>query len=62
MLTPTNSGWISILRLTPIVLGSILLFSLLDFGLGAAYAKQLYDAPPDESKGGYSKDKHWSTA
>lgn len=45
MFTSTSSKWIGILRLTPVILGSILLFSLINFGLAVTYAKQLYDAP-----------------
>lgn len=61
---PASSSfeWVNILRLTPIVLGFLLLFSLVDFGLAVTYAKQLYHAPLDESKLEYSKDRHWSTA
>ncbi|CAD6575159.1 MAG: hypothetical protein ASARMPREDX12_007134 [Alectoria sarmentosa] len=62
MFTLTSKECVSILRFTPIILGSILLFSLTDFGLAVAYAKQLYKAPLDESKWYYSKDKRWSTA
>ena len=61
---PTSGSfeWVNLLRLTPIVLGLILLFSLVNFGLAITYAKQLYNAPLDESKLDYSKDRHWSPA
>lgn len=62
MFIPSDSEWLGILRLTPIVLGSLLLFSGVDLGLAVTYARQLYHAPLDESKMTYSKDKHWSTA
>lgn len=60
MFKPSSEEWVSILRLTPIILGLIILFSLTDFGLAIAYAKQLFNAPLDESKWDYSKDKRWS--
>lgn len=62
MLTSSSFEWVTVLRVTPIVLGLLLLFSLVDFGLAVTYAKQLYNAPLDESKSNYSKDRHWSTA
>ena len=62
MFTATSKEWVSILRLTPIVLGSILLFSLTDFGLAIAYAKQLSNAPLDQSKWDDPKDKPRSIA
>lgn len=62
MFTPNSGEWLGILRLTPVILGSILLFSLTDFGLAVTYAKQLFHAPLDESKWDYSKDKRWSIA
>ena len=62
MSKPSSEEWVSILRLTPIILGSIVLFSLTDFGLAVAYARQLYNAPLDGSKWDYSKDKRWTVA
>ena len=62
MLSQSSSEWISVLRLTPIILSFLVVFSLVDFALAVTYAKQLYKAPLDESKLDYSKDRHWSTA
>lgn len=62
MVAPTSKEWISLLRLTPLILGSILFFSLIDFGLAVTYAWQLYNAPLDGNKRGDSEDKRWSTA
>lgn len=62
MRTPSHYEWVNILRLTPIVLGLLLLFSLVDFGLAVTYAKQLHDAPLDDSKLINGKARHWSTA
>lgn len=58
----TGNGWTAILRLTPVVLGSMLLFSTIDFALAVTYAKQLYNAPLDESKADHTKAMRWSTA
>ena len=62
MCIPTDKDWEKALRLTPLVIGSILLFSSTDLGLAVAYAKQLYSAPLDESKWHHARDKRWSTA
>lgn len=62
MFTFTSRKWMGVLRLTPVVLGLILLLSFTDFGLAVAYARQLYDAPLDQNKLEYSHAKHWATA
>ena len=62
MFTPSSRDWVKVLRLTPIIIGSILVFSVTDFGLAVAYAKQLYHAPLDESKWDNAKDKGWFIA
>lgn len=58
MLASSSCEWVNILRLTPIILSLLLLFSLADSGLAVTYAKQLSDAPLDQSKMDYGKDKH----
>lgn len=62
MFTPTSKQWKRILRLTPVVLGTLLLLTLVDSILAVTYAAQLYDAPLDESNPEYPQAKHWSIA
>ena len=52
----------SILRLTPFLLGLMLLFSFVDFILAVFYTAQLYNAPLDDNKLAHSQAKHWTIA
>ena len=62
MFAPTSRQWMSILRLTPLLLGMMLLFSLVDFILAVVYTAQLYNAPLDDDKLAHFQTKHWTIA
>lgn len=62
MFAPTSRQWMSILRLTPFLLGMMLFSSLVDFILAVVYTAQLYNAPLDDDKLAHSQAKHWTIA
>ena len=62
----TSQTWTGVLRLTPFIVASILIFSIVALGLGAAYGTKLANAPLDSYKlahpTAYPGIHHWSNA
>ena len=52
----------TILRLTPFLLGTMLLLSLVNFIVAVVYTAQLYHAPLDDNKLAHSQAKRWNIA